>query len=350
MLLLITPIYRFWMHPEVREFQTGLAVTVLAAVASVAIYVLLLRGRYHTSLAFFSSSLDVTLVSIALASFVAVGPPYAAVNSRATFPVYFLAIAASSLRYDRRVCTVTGMLAMLQYSAIIVYEVIRWGINDPRFAPFEYGTFSWADQVTRVILLFVAFILSWEVVRRAQHLRRLSIMDRLTGLPNRAYFDARAEGELSRARRHGHSFSLAILDVDHFKDFNDTFGHATGDRVLHTIASVLRLNVRMSDLVARYGGEEFVVLLPETSLEHAMYKIDGLRLDVSATRFHAEEDGAESQLTISGGVACYPLDGTDYEQLLKQADSRLMIAKKTGRDRVVGTTLARPAPGVPKLL
>jgi two-component system, cell cycle response regulator len=241
-LLLITPIYRSWANPRVLEYETGLAVTILAAIASVIIYVMLRRGKYHTSLAFFSSGLDVTLVSIALASFVAVGPPYAAANSRSTFPVYFLAIAASSLRYDRRVCTMTGLLAILQYSAIVVYEVVRWGINDPHLAPFQYGTFAWADQVTRVIMLFGAFMLSWEVVRRAQHLRQLSIMDRLTGLPNRAYFDTRAEAELSRARRHGHSFSLAILDVDHFKDFNDTFGHATGDRVLHTIASVLRLN------------------------------------------------------------------------------------------------------------
>lgn len=350
-LLLITPVYRYWTHAEVLEYRNGLAVTVLAAFAAVSIYIMLRRGRYHTWLAFFSSGLDVTLVSIALASFVAVGPPYAASNSRSTFPVYFLAIAASSLRYDRRVCTLTGVLAIVQYALIAFFDVMRWGMNDPRYAPFQYGYFSWADQLTRLILLFAAFMLSWEIVRRAQHLRQLSIMDRLTGLPNRAYFDARAEAELSRARRHGHSFSVAILDVDHFKDFNDTYGHATGDRVLHTIASVLRVNVRMSDLVARYGGEEFVVLLPETSLGDALYKIDALRLDVAATSFHAEVGAvAETGLTISGGVSCYPLDGTDYEQLLECADARLLMAKKSGRNRVVATNLVRPASTTPKLL
>jgi GGDEF domain-containing protein len=128
-----------------------------------------------------------------------------------------------------------------------------------------------------VIVLIAAALISVAAVLRAQRLRLLSITDRLTGAANRGFFDQRLAEEESRARRYGHAFAIAIMDVDHFKRFNDTYGHVAGDGALQTLAETLKSSIRKSDLVARYGGEEFALILPETGLEEAAHKIELIR-------------------------------------------------------------------------
>ena len=145
-LLLITPIYRYLEYPWVGEYQTGLAVTLASWVLAVFIYYYLRNGNYSPSIGFISAGLDVSLVSIALFTFVIVGPPHAGANSRVTFPIYFLAIAATSLRYDKRICLSMGLLAVVEYVTVILYEKMRWGFNNPAYAPFEYGRVSISDQ------------------------------------------------------------------------------------------------------------------------------------------------------------------------------------------------------------
>jgi diguanylate cyclase (GGDEF)-like protein len=332
-LLLITPLYRYFSYPDVAEYLTGLLVTVAGFVAAIVIYQYLRNGNYAAWVGFASTALDVTLVSIALLSFVITGPPHAAANSRVTFPIYFLAIAATSLRYDKRICVVTGGLAVAQYIAIVVYEGVRWGFNNPQYAPFEYGRVTYADQFNRVVLMIAATILAHALVRRAEHLRRAAVKDLLTDLPNRSYADTRAIAEFSRARRYGQPLTVALLDVDHFKSFNDKYGHATGDRVLRTIADTLRDQLRVSDVVARYGGEEFLVLLPQTEIESATEKIRDLIREVAATPLRINNTAAT--LTISAGIASYPEDAQELEELLHEADRRLLRAKKEGRNRLV---------------
>src|SRR5690606_8399493 len=132
-------------------------------------------------------------------------------------------------------------LAMVQYGAIVVVAAAGWELNDAaRWAPFRYGMVSWADQLSRLILLGAAGVLSTSVVWRIARLRHLSVMDRLTGLPNRGYLDARFGAEVARARRHGRPLALAMVDVDHFKRFNDNFGHAAGDAGLKVVAATIR--------------------------------------------------------------------------------------------------------------
>lgn len=331
-LLLITPFYRYIEYPWVGEYFTGLVVTLAGWFLAVAIYFYLRSGRYMQSIGFISASLDVSLVSIALFTFVIVGPPHAGANSRVTFPIYFLAIAATSLRYDRRICLTVGVLAAIQYVAVIFYEAKRWGFNDPRYEPFEYGTVAISDQFNRVVLLIAATILAYEVVRRAEALRRAAIRDVLTDLPNRSYAETRSLAEFSRARRYNQPLAVVVVDVDHFKSVNDTYGHAVGDRVLRSIARVLRDNLRVSDVVARYGGEEFLILLPQTDCEGAVEKMEDL------LRLVSEESAPVARgkpVTISAGIACFPNDAQELGDLLLEADRRLLRAKEAGRNCVI---------------
>lgn len=209
--------------------------------------------------------------------------------------------------------------------------------------PLIYGTFSPSDQWTRIIILGAATLLASETVRRAQRLRYLSTHDRLTGLSNRRHLEERAAIELERARRHRRVVAIAMVDVDHFKKFNDSFGHTAGDVVLRMIASTIRDNVRASDAVARYGGEEFVLIFPEAAEAEALDRLDAIRECISRSRVVIGSHPNPHTVTVSGGLAMFPADGHTLEAVLDVADKRLFEAKQTGRDRATGSTgLRRP--------
>jgi diguanylate cyclase (GGDEF)-like protein len=196
--------------------------------------------------------------------------------------------------------------------------------------------FSWSAQGSRLLILAIGGVLSTLIVLRTQRLRQLSTSDRLTGLFNRGYFDARFAAELSRARRSGHPLTIAMLDVDHFKRFNDEYGHTAGDAALRAIAHMLRHALRRSDIVARYGGEEFVLVFPETLPEHVVEKLDALRETVTRAKIRLPGRQSISGLTVSAGVASFPHDATAVDALIESADQRLFVAKAEGRNRIVG--------------
>jgi len=168
-----------------------------------------------------------------------------------------------------------------------------------------------------------------ELRERNDELRRLSITDSLTGLYNRTQLPESLSRELARSQRHGHSFSLLMIDIDHFKRFNDTHGHQAGDELLRNVAGVLRNSIRACDLAARYGGEEFLILLTETEPEGARTFAENLRGSVEGLRFHGE-----TAVTISIGVASFPGNGDDVESIIRQADEALYDCKRQGRNRV----------------
>lgn len=319
-------------EPDVAQHLAGAAVAMTAAVLGAIVYAVLLHVGYRVWLGFATSILDVALISIALFSYVAVGTPEAVVDSPAAFEFYFLAIAATGLRYDRRVCLVAGGLAVILYWLVVSYAMDRWAASGATVELVE-----WPHQIIRLVLLTAMTVLSWESVRRAQRLRRQSILDRLTGLLNRAYFDDRVQVEMSRAERYGHPLALALIDLDRFKRVNDTLGHAAGDEVLRTFATTLRSSFRASDIVSRYGGEEFVVLLPEATAVEAIAKIDSLRDAFAHVPVALRDTTDPVQLTFTAGVAAYPRDGADPESLLHAADVRLLRGKQEGRNRVVGS-------------
>lgn len=171
-------------------------------------------------------------------------------------------------------------------------------------------------------------------LRLRETLRNQSIRDPLTGLYNRRYLEETLERELLRAQRKATPLAVIMLDIDHFKHFNDTFGHEAGDIVLHAVGQLLKTNFRGSDLACRYGGEEFTLVLPETSRELARERAEELRTAAAALRVlhHSEPLGS---ITLSLGIAVFPQHGQDWQQLLRAADAALYQAKQQGRNRVV---------------
>jgi diguanylate cyclase (GGDEF)-like protein len=161
-------------------------------------------------------------------------------------------------------------------------------------------------------------------------LRHQATRDPLTGAYNRRFMMEALERELLRARRAGRSVGLLMLDVDHFKQFNDAFGHQAGDEVLKVVVQQIRESVRAEDYVCRYGGEEFAVLLPEADTQAACERAEQLRrLVEAATR--GREGGA---VTVSVGVAASPGHGTSSAELISRADAALYAAKRAGRNRI----------------
>lgn len=166
-----------------------------------------------------------------------------------------------------------------------------------------------------------------------QELERLSVTDALTGLYNRRHLLETLGNEIRRSRRLNHSCTLLMADVDHFKNYNDRFGHLAGDDVLTRVAAMLRESTREVDCVARYGGEEFVVLQPETALDEAASVAERIRARVAQEEFNG------GSITVSIGVAQFPADGETPEGLIAAADGALYEAKRGGRNRVVRTSL-----------
>jgi diguanylate cyclase (GGDEF)-like protein len=162
---------------------------------------------------------------------------------------------------------------------------------------------------------------------------RLATTDALTGLLNRRALEDVLKTERLRAQRYGRDISLMILDIDHFKNINDTHGHISGDAVLKILASVLLRQMRDIDKVARFGGEEFVIILPETGEAGAGIAAERVRNAVAATAFILP-DGHEINMTVSIGIACFSSGAGVLETVLEQADRALYQAKNSGRNRV----------------
>jgi diguanylate cyclase (GGDEF)-like protein len=168
---------------------------------------------------------------------------------------------------------------------------------------------------------------------RAQ-LHDLSIRDALTGLYNRRYLDEALERELLRATRHQHPVGVVMLDIDHFKLFNDTYGHDAGDVLLRALGTFLQNNIRGEDIACRYGGEEFTLILPMASLRDTQARAEDLRASVNHLQaMHGDQ--WIGQVTISLGAACFPEHGTTGDALIRAADRALYQAKMSGRNCVV---------------
>jgi diguanylate cyclase (GGDEF)-like protein len=168
-----------------------------------------------------------------------------------------------------------------------------------------------------------------------EELERLSVTDRLTELYNHGYFQQRLEEELGRAARFGHTLALIMIDIDDFKDFNDTYGHPRGDRVLHLVSDAIRANLREMDVAARYGGEEFVVVLPETDAEGAYAVAERIRAGVEQLPFSTAEGAAPVHKTISVGVAAYPAHAKVQGKFIEAADKAMYAAKHAGKNKVM---------------
>jgi diguanylate cyclase (GGDEF)-like protein len=183
--------------------------------------------------------------------------------------------------------------------------------------------------------------LSDELVAANIRLLELATTDELTGLSNRRHFEEVLRGELERSLRYKTPLSIVLIDVDHFKTVNDTYGHPVGDLVLRNLGRILAAAIRSTDRAARYGGEELCLILPHTPLDGAMTLAERLR----ATIAEAEHvfDGHVLRKTASMGVACSGSEARDGATLVKCADQALYAAKSRGRNRVLAWPIEPPS-------
>lgn len=176
-----------------------------------------------------------------------------------------------------------------------------------------------------------------ELEEKKKKLRKLARYDQLTGLLNRRSFENELEEEFERSQRYDNKLSVLMIDLDHFKEINDTYGHQAGDQVLEVVGELLHKHTRTSDSGGRYGGEEFCVFLPETDSNRAKKTAQRFRESLKDHEF-GTEDGESFRVTCSIGVAERTDEMSNFTRLIKSADKALYDAKQQGRDRVIVNT------------
>ncbi|RMF18808.1 MAG: GGDEF domain-containing protein [Gammaproteobacteria bacterium] len=239
-------------------------------------------------------------------------------------------------RYAWSIC-----LPIKERGDVIVIIQVMFGLNGSTLPVAEQEALR-----ARLMRIVEPLGLALQNLHLRERLRDQSIRDSLTGLYNRRFLDDRLNTEISRCERNETPLAVLLIDVDYFKNINDTWGHPVGDRVLIKLAALMHAAVRESDLVCRYGGEEFVMVLPDITPDQAIERAESLRQRVEETAFIIDEEGNRLDLTISIGVAWYPDMGHKGGQLIRAADIALYRAKRGGRNRV---EVARElAPGEPE--
>jgi diguanylate cyclase (GGDEF)-like protein len=199
---------------------------------------------------------------------------------------------------------------------------------------YESDTESVRDLRQRLAVSIASHVaLSLASLQLRETLREQSIRDPLTRLFNRRFLEESLQRELQIASRKKQSIAILFLDLDHFKKFNDTFGHDAGDLVLQSLADLFRSFFRTTDICCRYGGEEFAIILPESTSQDAGTRADALRSEVKNLRLQYKKEPL-GMLTVSVGVAAFPEHGSRSEELLKLADQCLYESKARGRDVV----------------
>jgi len=204
--------------------------------------------------------------------------------------------------------------------------------------PRESGAGSRGSRERLAVSAASHIALSLASLQLRETLREQSIRDPLTRLFNRRFLEESLSRELQLAGRNHLSIAVLFLDLDHFKKFNDAFGHDAGDAVLQSLADLFRKFFRTTDICCRYGGEEFAIILPESSSKDAVIRADVLRAEVKSLRLQYKKQSL-GPLTVSIGVAAFPEHGSTSQELLKIADQCLYESKARGRDVV---TVAPP--------
>lgn len=226
-------------------------------------------------------------------------------------------------------------------SALVVPVWIErelWGAlflfdKEERLRKGGYEAFSQFSEIDELVLQNVVAFLQKDLWNA--HLFEMATVDGLSQLYVRRYFESRLEDEIRRVRRHNGQFALLMIDIDHFKPFNDTYGHLLGDEVIQLVAATIKQQLRAgTDLPGRYGGEEMVVLLAETPPEGARVVAERIRQAVAELRISALASKPLPHVTVSIGVSGFPLHGEELRSLQEAADQALYWAKGNGRNRV----------------
>lgn len=223
--------------------------------------------------------------------------------------------------YDSDVIVMTGYSGSYSYE-----EAINKGASDLVFKPVRYK-----ELLLRLKRVLREQSLTRERVQMLGKLQKLAITDGLTKLYNSRYFYNQIDLEVDRTKRYQHKLSLLLLDIDRFKDYNDTYGHLEGDKVLMRIGEIIKACLRKMDTAYRYGGEEFTILLPETNAEEAEHVAERIRTGIENEVFSPEQ-GAKVVKTISIGVTQYQPDER-ISSFVERADKAMYLSKEKGRNR-----------------
>jgi diguanylate cyclase (GGDEF)-like protein len=298
-------------HSADRNTAALIAIALVAYLAAGAFLILFDR----LPLWFFEASPLVGTVLVSLAAY------FGGSDAPAAYAMYYFWVAASACYFLRPAVAATHLvLASAGYGIVLIalgdaaVPVLKWALAT--------GTLLVAGTLITA--------LQSQTEKTLTQLGAAARTDSLTGLANRRELEQRFAGELERSTRGGRPLSIVVLDLDWFKEFNDRFGHAAGDRALVQLAQALMRATRTSDVVARLGGEEFAVLAPETDELEGYQLAERLRAEVRATFARQPE-----KLTVSCGVASFPVHGITAGELLHSADRALYEAKEAGRDRSV---------------
>ncbi len=206
------------------------------------------------------------------------------------------------------------------------------GKTQRQFASYEVRVLKAFLQTTSII--YENMLLYFKMMKLYRVKEQEAITDGLTNVFNYRYFQGQIEREIVRSDRHGKSFSVAMIDIDNFKQYNDTQGHQNGDEALKLIAQTIIKNIRKSDTLSRYGGDEFVMILPELDKMQSKLLAEKLCQVIGKTKVPRKKHAPNVKLTVSLGISTFPYDGRSEEELIKKADEALYQAKDLGRNAV----------------
>lgn len=227
------------------------------------------------------------------------------------------------------------MVAVIaMYALFFVYDFATVG---PEYSAIEVSSFFFSAMLHIAMMFLISTLMSIkfsEFRLDREKIKKLSLVDRLTGLKNYAYFIDRLTEERERTDLKDTELSLIMMDIDYFKEFNDKFGHQKGNVVLEKVADAIKESVRTNDIVSRYGGEEFAIILPDTSTEVAFKIAERIRKKVAEIWFYGDRSHPRIRKTISGGVATYPVHAQGEYELIDKADRALYYAKESGRNNI----------------
>ncbi len=328
------------------------------------------NGWYHITYRHFSKMRLLALVQVGIdLLFVTVMVHFSGGTLSWLWGVYFVLVLEATFLLEKRWAGLAaGMAASLAYGAVLAAETAGW--LEPVPVPYNltaaqtavsYAAAKWG-WVTLLVLSAADFGCAMMSLLRKQRksLQRLVILDELTGLYNRRYFFQRLHSEMERARRYKRSLGLLVLDIDDFKQINDTYGHQAGDRVLEELGAVIRKHIRGGALAAeydldvpcRYGGEEFVVILPEALSSESLELAKEGTMDcvacgawIVAERLRQQIELAKPggfPVTASIGVASYPGKAKSVDDLVALADKALYAAKRNGKNQVMAIEDLQP--------
>jgi len=240
--------------------------------------------------------------------------------------LYLLVIIFSAL-------TLGKMVTLLEFTLI---SAAYFYLAQSNFEEGSYSILDFSEMIMTfapyLLVAYLTSLLAADLKNAREGLEQLSDTDELTGLKNRRAFNSALEAEVKKATRYSRVFSVLMLDADDLKPVNDRFGHATGDRLIISIAQVVQESLRETDILARYGGDEFVVILTETAKDRAVEVAERIRASVENTSF--SEAGERVSSTISVGISCFSDKSQDGLDIIADADKKLYESKRKGKNAV----------------